>query len=229
MNPTTSSIKVVSFDFDGVFIRDSDAVFKKDAWKIAFASYEGKYELHLKVANGLHGWGKPGGRKEIMQYVFKKINAPTDSIDNLVETAAKIFDNYVQNKILEAGLVPGAVEALNELSTRDLSLYLNSGTATPALILSAKNLKIDHFFKEILGSTKEPVGGSKVDNLLHIAEREGKNPYEIMVAGDGESDIHAAKELGCKFIGVANCWNRWKEEGKQFPLVTDLKEISKFL
>ncbi len=219
------AIKVVSFDFDGVFVLDSDAVFKKEAWGIVFEGYgEGRYRPLLDEGNRRYGSGKPGGRVEIMAYVFAGLGKPEMEIPGLVEEAAKVFDNHVQARILEAGLVSGTREALEELRRRGLSLYLNSGTATRALELSARNLNISQFFGGIFGSTR-----GKTDNLRTMSERESVGPQEILVVGDGDSDRVAAEEFGAPFLGVANRWNKWANTKKEFPLIDHLSQVCQFV
>lgn len=220
---------VISFDFDGVFVRDSDAIFKKEAWGVALAAYRGTYEQYLHTAQTLFGHGKRGGRKEIFGYVFEHLGVPHERIPAVVEEAASVFDTYVQKKIREAGLVPGAQEMLEQLASMPVSLYLNSGTATQALQTSARTLNIDHFFKDILGSTPEPHGGSKVDNLTYIATQERVEHSEVLMVGDSSSDREAAEALGCPFVGVANKWNGWSKQRVEFPLVDHLQEIPSLL
>lgn len=218
-------MKAVVFDFDGVFVLDSDGVFKKKAWDVALRAYGDQYKPFHREGESMFGSGKPGGRVEIFRHIYGRLGVSADRLNELVTEGSRVFDEYVQGRILEAGLVPGAMDMLENLSARSLSIYLNSGTATDALKRSAVNLKIDHFFSDILGSSTK----SKVDNLLYIMRREDTKPANILVIGDGDSDVKAAKEVGCPFIGVANRWNKWDKDKKTFPLITDLREIIKFL
>ncbi len=217
-------IKAVSFDFDGVMTLDSDAIHKKNAWGIALADYPG-HEEHVRVGNTLYGNGKPGGRVEILRYVLEQHGVAADRIEKEVRNASAVFDEHVQTKILEDGLVPGAYEMLETLHARGIALYLNSGTATAPLRTSARNLGIDRFLKESLGSTKDPVGGGKVENLTYIAVSENLSPNNILMVGDGASDLRGAEQFGCPFLGVANRWNEWDKVEQLFPFVTDLREI----
>ncbi len=220
--------KLISFDFDGVFVRDSDAVYKKEAWGIAFRDYSG-YEPFLAEGNNLYGHGKKGGRTEIMRHIFQRLGKSEEEIPVLIESTAAVFDEYVQACILKTGLVPGAREGLEAVIKLGIPLYLNSGTATGALKRSAKNLNIEHFFAAILGSTPEPLGGSKVENLSYFAQKERAAPQEILFIGDGETDFKAAKEFGCRFVGVANIWNKWHGTMQPFHLITSLQEIEDYL
>lgn len=210
----------MAFDFDGVIALNGAGLHKPAAYDVVLGSYGEDYKLAQLEAETLYGSGKKGGRKEILEYVFRKMGESEEAIEAFVAKALEQFDEYVQEGILKDGLVVGVLPALKELSRRGISLYLNSGTATEALKLSARNLNIDCLFVGILGSS-----ASKVDNLLYIAEKEGADFPEILVVGDGDSDVEAARELGCSFIGVTNCWNQWVKEEKPFPLVTDLREI----
>ena len=221
--------QIVVFDFDGVFVRDSDAVFKKEAWGIALQGWTGQYEKFLEEGDQLYGGGKPGGRMAIFRHIFECLGEPADAIPALVTEVAQVFDKHVQTRILDAGLVTGALGMLETLSKRDIGLYLNSGTATSALQRTARNLKIEGFFSEILGSTKEPSGGSKVDNLQYITKREQVEISAMLFVGDGESDHKAALEFGCSFVGIANKWNQWGKEEKLFPVVTELQDVLRFV
>lgn len=220
--------KTVAFDFDGVLVLDSEN-YKKEAWGKALAPYTGHYEPYLNEAVRLYGSGKPGGRKEILSYIFTKLGVGEAEFDRTVEEAAKVFDDYVQSMIMAAGLVPEAKPMLKKLRKRDIPLYLNSGTATSALMRSAQNLKIMHFFAAVLGSTPEPVGGSKVKNLGFVAKCERAEPAQILMVGDSDFDLNAAKEFGSRFIGVANRHNHWADTPQEFDFVTDLRNVLQFV
>lgn len=210
-----------------MFVLDSEG-FKNEAWKIILAPYGEKHEIFLTEARKVYGAGKSGGRLEIFGYIFRKLGRTEDELQSLVANAGKEFDEYVQYKIIDAGLVFGVVEMLESLSAIGIPLYVNSGTATVPLIKSVANLRIGSFFKEILGSTKEPFGGSKVENLQFVAKQENISISEILMIGDSDSDFAAAKEAGCHFLGVSNHWNKWGNE-ELFPTVTDLRDVASFL
>lgn len=220
--------QAIGFDFDGVFVMDSEN-FKTEAWGKALAPYTGSYEPLLAEAHTSMGFGKRGGRVEIMRYVFEKLGEPEEKIPALVEEAAHVFDDYVQGMIVKAGLVPGALPMLQGLKDRGTALYLNSGTATSALKTSARNLQIESFFKGILGSTAEQVGGSKVENLVYIQDQEKADRAHMLVVGDGDSDVEAARKFGCRFIGVANRHNGWAEKPQEFDFVADLHDVLKYV
>ena len=216
-------IKVVAFDFDGVFVCDSDGVYKPEAWELVFGSYGERYRPFLAEGNRRFGPGQSGGRVAILRFVFEQLGEPAEKIPDLVERAAKVFDDDVQLKIKQAGLTPGARQALEELKRRGLILYLNSSTSTSALELTVNNLAIAPFFKGILGGTTK----NKINNLRDIIQVENVSPTAVLVVGDGESDVAAAQAVGCGFVGVANKWNNWQD--MPFPLITGLNGLLAFL
>jgi len=221
-NPITK--QVIAFDFDGVFVLDSDAVFKRDAWKKALAPWAGRYEPLLEEGNRLFGSGKSGGRREILQYVFEQLGESPERLPALIGEAAQAFNTHLQGEIAKAGLAPGALQMLEILAARGFVLYINSGTPPESLRESIRILDIERFFRDALGTTK-----SKVANVRYIAAQEGMAPGEVTVVGDGESDRATAEELHTRFIGVANQHNKWAEMRPQFEIVTKLDQVPELL
>lgn len=84
-----------------------------------------EYEILLKEGNQRYGNGKPGGRVEILHYIFEQLSEPVETIPALVTQAAQAFDDHVQQRIRDAGLVAGAREMLEALFARHIKLYLD--------------------------------------------------------------------------------------------------------
>ena len=146
----------------------------------------------------------------------------SDGSEHLPSHAQK-YNELVQSGISSLGLNLGVKEVLSELKQR-FRLYLNSATPEKALLETAGRLSIGDFFEEIYGQS-EPE--SKVKNLKKIIEKENFLLQEVLAVGDGEDDLAAAKTVGCRFIGLANDWNGWKD--KEFPLVSNLSEIKNLI
>lgn len=223
-----SLVKAIAFDFDGVFVIDSDAVYKKEAWDIALAGIPKEMRDQL-IAEGnvRYGNGKPGGRVEILRFALQESGLYTDVAAALAH-AAQLFDEYVQAKIATEGVVPEALTMLEVLKNHGYALYLNSGTASAALKESASVLGIMPYIKEALGSTQEPRGGSKVDNLTYIALNESLTPSEVLMVGDSMIDVTAAKTFGCPFVGVHNHWNKWGNT-EPFPVIGSVGQLAVYL
>lgn len=208
--------EVLVFDFDGVVVGHSE-FFKEEAWHQVFAPYRGLYELPLTKTRELFGFGKKGDRFDVLRYVYEQVGVAEEDIPALVERGARQFNDLVQAGILRAGVVPGGKEVLGRLAQR-LPLYVNSGTSTVALQQSVESLELGQVFRGVYGGP-----ASKVENLMMIAEVEGKSPSQLLMIGDSDGDWQAAKDFGCHFIGVANDWNKW--ENKSFPLIIHLADL----
>lgn len=220
---------IAVFDFDGVFVHDSDAIYKKEAWGRILEPWKGRYEEHFAEVAKQFGSGRRGGRREIFTMLLEKLKEPRGKNPAFVEGILEEYDAIVQKRILEAGLAPGAYEALMVLDRLRVPMYLNSGTPTDALARTATNLKIGDYFTGILGSTPAPIGGSKIENLRYVAKSEEVTPKQILMVGDSLTDWEAAHEYGTRFVGIVNRWNAWEEGQVPFPVITDLRDITKFL
>jgi phosphoglycolate phosphatase-like HAD superfamily hydrolase len=216
-------IGVVVFDFDGVIVLNSDQ-YKNEAWLAIFKNEVGRYENFLKQANSLFGWGKKGGRREIITYVLERLY-PDSDVSVLVEERVSEFSLYVYKNILREGLVQGVVPLLETLRDRGFSIYINSGTSTKSLRESLEALGILSFFKEVLGSTCEPRGGSKVENMHYIFNKEKVAPDNVLFVGDGESDVLVSKQVACKFVGLPSPGNTWHKNPPSVPIAEKIEDI----
>ena len=209
-------IKIIVFDFDGVLV-DSNRL-KQEAWFKVFKPEEASRELIRNVLTEIKET-----RYDILREIFRRLGTSAEEIEPLVLSHAQKYNELVQSGISSLGLNLGVKEVLSELKHR-FRLYLNSATPEKALLETAGRLSIGDFFEEIYGQS-EPE--SKVKNLKKIIEKENFLLQEVLAVGDGEDDLAAAKTVGCRFIGLANDWNGWKD--KEFPLVSNLSEIKNLI
>lgn len=205
------NIKVVVFDFDGTLV-DSNRL-KDEAWSAVFKDNP---EISLSlVADVLTR--NVGTRFDILRDIFVRSGAPKQEIDALVSDYAARYELIVHNGIADLGVAPGTKEMLEILSP-DRCLYINSATPPEPLHASVKRLGIHKYFKDVFGMPP-----TKEENLRRIIAREGATGEELAVVGDGESDWQSAQACNCRFIGVANDSNRWKDT--PFSLIRDLNEL----
>lgn len=123
--------------------------------------------------------------------------------------------NYENNLSIGHYFLPGAPEALEQLSKR-YKLYLASNGTAKVQAGRLKSANISHFFQEIFVS--QEIGANKPDPLYFercFARIPGFDVQKAMIVGDSlSSDI-----LGGIQVGMATCWvNR---DGK--PAKADIK------
>lgn len=145
-----------------------------------------------------------------------------------VATAERVkkYSELLERQVVVAPNVAGAIEALEDLS-KNFKLYINTVTPQSAIEEIVKKLGWEKYFSGIYGHPPS----TKLDNLKKIMETEGVTPAEVVVIGDGPSDLKVAKICGTYFIGVRGEFNQWPKV-VDFPILDNLIDlpevISKF-
>lgn len=210
-------IKVIVFDFDGTLVDSNDI--KWDAWFDIFPEHE-------KVSPKLISTALEeivGNRYVLLDEIYKRLGREGSS-ETFVKRYAEKFDEIVQNEIVSiGGLNPDVREMLNGFRD-NCKIYINSSTPNDAMQKTAARLDMLNLFHGIYGTFGDR---NKEQNLRRIIIDEGMAPENVLVVGDGEDDVEAAKAVGCRFIGLASDWNGWKD--KEFSLVSNLSEIKNLI
>lgn len=210
------NIKVVVFDFDGTLV-DSNH-FKGNAW---FAVFKDDPKIPPSLVADVLARNL-GTRFDIVRDILVRSGIPSSKIESLVDKYAARFDDLVQHAIADRGLISGADETLNVLSSQ-YCLYVNSGTSAPALLASVEGLGIKKYFKGVHGTPP-----TKEENLRVILGREGIVPEELVVVGDGEGDWRSAQSCGTFFIAVASGFHDWGNAA-DFPVISGIHKVSGML
>lgn len=205
-------IKVAVFDFDGVIV-NSNAL--KD--EALFNLFDGNPQVPEDLVRDVHSHNV-GTRFDVLRDVFVRAGMPSGEIDGLVREYALRYDDLVQRGIANQGLAAGAKETLAALSS-DRCLYINSATAHDPLQKTVERLGIRPYFKEVYGMPP-----TKEENLRVILGREGIDPQEAVVIGDGEGDWRSARVVGTHFIAVASGFHDWSGYTDGFPIVSAIGE-----
>lgn len=204
-------IRAVIFDFDGVIV-DSNRL-KQDAF-LEVCPKESEAFVK-KVLGTMRG----STRFEVFREVG--VGLGVVAVEDFVQRKASEFNQLVQEGMQKGALIPEAPAILERASKR-YPLYINSATPELPLHETMAALKIEKFFKEILGAP-----ATKEENLKKILAHGGLKGKEVAFVGDGEADCRAALGHNCFFIGVANEFNQWTDT--TFPLISNITEIGKYL
>lgn len=209
-------IKAIVFDFDGVIVRNSEFT-KESAWLDIFPR---KYEREILKSRQKFAGGK-GSRFEILRELASIFKMPEEKVDRWIQDKAEEYARITSLATIREGVLTEDFDALQKLSIK-YSLYLNSATPESVLPSIMKKLGISQFFKTVYGWRNQ---NSKTENLKRVLNKEGILSENILFVGDANSDYEAAKGFRCSFVGVMNDWNKWKKGGKDFDLITGVKDI----
>jgi phosphoglycolate phosphatase-like HAD superfamily hydrolase len=186
------TVKVIVFDFDGTLI-DSNQL-KYDAFFKLFPSDD----LHKRIVTEVLSGILEASRYVILSEIIKRLNIEMNEVelDNNVQVLATKYNVIVVDGAKHCKEKSGAKEALESLSKR-YKLYLNSTTPETSLKDIVKNRKWEYFFCDIFGYPND-----KASIIFKIIKKEGLKPEELLVVGDGMSDMDSSKRTGCKFFPI---------------------------
>lgn len=207
-------IKTVVFDFDGVMV-DSNRL-KEEAFHRLF---EGNAKVPPDLIADVLA-RNVGTRFDILRDIFVRSGAHEEKISELVDEGAGRLDALVQDGIAKQGLAMGTEETLAGMAQK-FCLYINSATPEEALQASVAALGIGHHFKGVHGM---PPARNKEENLQAILGREGIDPAEAVVIGDGIGDMRSARAVGTHFIAIASGFYDWDKERADFPVARGIRE-----
>ena len=217
------------FDIDGTLLLTGGA------GKIAFEeAFEELFEIPDSWGDlDPHGKTDPAIFDEVAQRKLGRLLTEGES-DLLMELYEELFEAHIQRSP-RFELMPGVAEILEHLSKDpNIFLALATGNFEGAGHMKLKRGKIDHYFQ---------TGGfgndaKERDKILLAAvaysEELARQRFEknrIIVIGDTEYDIAAAKKAGLRSIAVLTN-GRTHEHFKQDPpdhILKDLTDISSFM
>ena len=189
------TVKVIVFDFDGTLV-DSNQL-KYNAFFELFPSDS----LHKEIITDVLDEFIEKSRYVILREILKRINRKTineDDLDYRVHASANKYNDIVVDGAKRCKEKSGAKEVLESLSKR-YNLYLSSTTPETSLKDIVKHRNWEGFFCDIFGYPND-----KTSVLFDIIKRESINPGDLLVVGDGKSDIDSANSVKCDFFRISN-------------------------
>lgn len=209
--------RCVVFDFDGVLV-DSNAV-KRQAYSDIFA--------HLgPSASGtahsvLHG-DVDSDRLQLIRRILSTLRdegarLPPGSLDDLVTQYAERYNDICEEHAATCAEVAGASEAIERLGSAH-ALYVVSATPEVPLRRIVERREWTRSFRDVLGRPR-----GKREHLRFVMEREGIQGTDVVVVGDGQRDLDAARGAGARFVGVRNAFNDF--DSTSLLMIDDLRPL----
>jgi phosphoglycolate phosphatase-like HAD superfamily hydrolase len=178
----------VFFDCDGVLLES--AQIKSDAFATLFADHP----QHVEEIVALHEEYGGISRYRKFEWIYRDIlAAPLD--DALSAHLGARYSEIVLDALLTCPLVPGAVEALEVLSSTHRCAVV-SGSPHDELLDVLERRGLLRFFDGAYGAPHE-----KGPSMRASLEEWAIAPDRALMVGDAQSDLDAAATLGIRFIG----------------------------
>jgi phosphoglycolate phosphatase-like HAD superfamily hydrolase len=205
----------VVFDFDGVLV-DSNAV-KRRAYHDIFASTTGSEPVVESVLQSNTEDDRFGVIRAILLGLGLDGRDTPGRLDLLVAEYGERYNAICEDHAATCAEVPGASAALARLATQH-SLYVISATPEEPLQRIVKRRGWNGYFQDVLGRPR-----TKSENLALVMRHEGIQAGEILLVGDGRRDLDAARQAGCRFVGVRNAFNDFDPAG--LTMLDDLTRL----
>lgn len=183
-------IESVIFDFDGV-ITDSVPI-KTEVFR-AMYEHHGPEVADRVVTHHLEHGGV--SRMEKFRHYHREFLGRTLDEKGVDELSAEFSDRVMQ-RVIEAPLLPGAKQALDNLQ-QQFPLHVCSGTPESELVEIIRQRNLSRYFVSVHGS---PV--KKADLIRLVLSRYGYDPSRTVFIGDATTDRDAARATGLPFIAV---------------------------
>lgn len=208
---------VCVLDCDGVLL-DSNAM-KSEGFRAALAPYPAD-TVDDFIAMQRRSFGT--SRYRLVDAFFSEF-LERKPAEGEAENILDQFGNYCAANYPLQALTDGAIEALEQLSSLRIPLFVVSGSAEDELRVALKEIGIARYFQSILGSPK-----AKHEHLADI--KSAAPASRVVFVGDAAADWKASARCGCEFVYVST-WSADRDgmaalkESHAFPEIGSLQGL----
>lgn len=220
MHAALDDIRLVAFDLDGTLI---------DSVPDLAAALDKALDDHGLMPAGedcVRDWVGNGSRKLIERALIHALGREPDA--SLIDASlASFLAHYAHAPCERTRVYPGVFEALEALSTRDLTLCVITNKPQAFIEPILEHLALARFFQATLGGDSLAEKKPHPMPLLHLAERFGIEPGHCLMVGDSRHDIEAGKRAGFRTLAVPYGYNHGEPVAASGPdaLVESLGEL----
>ena len=193
-----NNVKFFVFDFDGTLV-DSNKIKENSFFRIASQVPDGERVMAtIYRANG-------PTRRDIWRLWTEQMGLEMSYFNHFLSQ----YSNEVDELVVKAPPIEGALELLRHLKTISIKAFLNSATPEKNLKAIVSRRGWSALFEGIYGSPR-----CKDENLRNYVLPMAGSPESIAVVGDGIDDRSSAEQIGCHFFPVGGLSNYLPNENQ---------------
>lgn len=217
--PQISSVRCVVLDYDGTLTT------LRKGWDVILTDYaNSKINPYNKPCEGLdqailHLTDHAGGTtpKQLMARLVKimrqKQLVPQDEIQSIeyyareyAEHFQKMINERVENfaSASESYVIDAVRPMLDFISAKETVNYIVTGSCETAVTNELSKLEMLNYFSGVYGATIEMEGNLKMNAIREIMYKHSVKPCEILIIGDGSTEMKAARDMELPAIGIAS-------------------------
>jgi phosphoglycolate phosphatase-like HAD superfamily hydrolase len=215
--PEVSNIKCVILDYDGTL-----TTFRK-GWEFILYPYakncinpfhtaESNTDLEADLQHFvIHAGGtSPKQLMERLQELVQKHTGISREVDDYISEYGAIFNGEINRRLEsfdnnpEEYVISGSREMLNFLNQQGIIMYIVTGSCPEAVSKELEKLGLLQLFLKVYGANRHTEGNHKEVAIAEIIQTQGLKKCEILIVGDGSTEIRAAAQLGLPALGIAS-------------------------
>jgi phosphoglycolate phosphatase len=184
-----AKVSGVVFDLDGTLVDSRRDIAEAANHALAKNGYT---ELPHDELESFVGDGAP-----LLMSRAARLDAKDQRVSGLV---ADFLDYYADHPIDHTDLMPGALQALDELQGYALGVCTNKPRRTTLAVI--RGLKLEARFAGLVAGDDLPLRKPDPAPVVEAARRMGVPVSEVVMVGDGPQDVLSGRAAGAYTVGV---------------------------
>ena len=177
------------FDLDGTLVDSQRGIERSAA-----AALEGIGLAPLTSAQLVEFIGPP------LRDSFIDLGVAPDQLDEVVRAYRAVYE---ESGVYEFDVYPGIADALDELARRGVALGVATSKLTALAEVVVVAAGLSPYFTHVVGVETDGSRRDKTDVMAHAMRVfDVGRVEEVVMVGDRKHDLHGARNLGTRFIGV---------------------------